>query len=212
MDDRTQRLGQHTAQTVPSWAVAALGPVPADPAGRHQWEHKASAIAAYREMYGYNHPGDPIGPEPSHQTPDQRAAWHEALTTLKPADGPDVRAIPDGWLWLIRDTYAAETAWAPRYVGKELRLSRLGAFDAGLGAIRADAGIGVSELRASVYIPHYPQALWPDDAVEPSKRVLVGSLFGYIFARVGEPQRGEFSIGTFPIAISYYLACPQPAR
>ena len=47
--------------------------------------------------------------------------------------------MPDGRLWLLRDAYAAETAWAPRHVGKELRLSRLGAFDAGLGAIRADA-------------------------------------------------------------------------
>jgi hypothetical protein len=47
--------------------------------------------------------------------------------------------MPDGRLWLIRDTYAAETAWAPRHVGKELRLSRLGAFDATLGAIRSDA-------------------------------------------------------------------------
>ena len=64
MDDRTQRLGQHTAQTAPSWAITALGPVPADPAGR-QWEHNASAIAAYRETYRYDYPGDPIGPEPS---------------------------------------------------------------------------------------------------------------------------------------------------
>jgi hypothetical protein len=47
--------------------------------------------------------------------------------------------MPDGRLWLLRDVYAAKTAWAPRHVGKELRLSRLGAFDAGLGAIRADA-------------------------------------------------------------------------
>ena len=139
MDDRTQRLGQHTAQTAPAWAIAALGPVPAYPAGRRQWEHKASAIAAYREMYGYDNPGDPIGPEPSRQTPDQRAAWHQAFTALSPAGGADVHTMPDGRLWLIRDSYAAETAWAPRHVGKELRLSRLGAFDAGLGAIRADA-------------------------------------------------------------------------
>ena len=47
--------------------------------------------------------------------------------------------MPDGRLWLLRDSYAAETAWAPRHVGKELRLARLGAFDAALGAIRADA-------------------------------------------------------------------------
>ena len=79
MDDRTRRLGQHTAQTAPTWAVTALGPVPANSAARRDWEHKAAAIAAYREMYGYDHPGDPIGPEPSHQAPGQRAAWHEAF-------------------------------------------------------------------------------------------------------------------------------------
>ena len=139
MDDRTQRLGQHAANTAPAWVVNALGPVPVDPATRGAWHAKAAWIAAYRETYGYGHPEDPIGPEPSHQTPDRRAAWHQAFAALRPADGPDVRAMPDGRLWLLRDTYAAETAWAPPYVGKELRLARLGAFDAALNAIRADA-------------------------------------------------------------------------
>ena len=68
MDDRKQRLGQHAAQTAPAWAVNALGPVPADPAARRDWETKAASIAAYRETYGYDHPDDPIGPEPSHET------------------------------------------------------------------------------------------------------------------------------------------------
>ena len=139
MDDRKQRLGQHAARTTPAWAINALGPVPGSPAARRDWERKASSIGAYREMYGYEHPDDPIGPEPGHQTPDQRAAWHEAFLALGPADGPDVRAMPDGRLWLIRDTYAAETAWAPRHVGRELRLARLGASTADQGAIRADA-------------------------------------------------------------------------
>jgi hypothetical protein len=139
VDDRTRRLGQHTTRTASAWAVTALGPVPADPAARRDWERKAAPIAAYREMYGYDHPGDPIGPEPSQQAPDQRAAWHQAFLALGPAAGHDIRAMPDGRLWLLRDTYAAQTAWAPRYVGKELRLSRLGAFDAALGAVRADA-------------------------------------------------------------------------
>ena len=139
MDDRTQRLGQHAAQTGPAWALAALGPVPADAADRRAWQTKAASIAAYRETYGYDHPDDPIGPQPSHQSPEQRAAWHQAFAALGPADGPDVRAIPDGQLWLLRDSYAAQTAWAPRHVGKELRLARLGAFDAALNAIRADA-------------------------------------------------------------------------
>ena len=139
MDDRTRRLGQHLAQHPPAWAITALGPAPGDPAARRDWEHKASTIGAYREMYGYTHPDDPIGPEPACTTPDQRAAWHQAFAALGPADGPDVRIMPDGRLWLLRDTYAAQTAWAPRYVGKELRLARLGAFDAALGAIRARA-------------------------------------------------------------------------
>jgi hypothetical protein len=139
MDDRTRRLGQHAAQTGPTWAVNALGPVPAGQTARRAWEQKAASIARYREIYGYDHPDDPIGPEPARDAPDQRAVWYEAFAALGPAGQPDVRPMPDGRLWLLRDVYAAETAWAPRHVGKELRLSRLGAFDAGLGAIRADA-------------------------------------------------------------------------
>ena len=139
MDDRTRRLGQHTTLTAPAWAVNALGPVPADPATRQTWATKAAPIAAYRETYGYDHPHEPIGPEPAREAPDQRAAWHEAFAVLGPADSLDVRAMPDGQLWLTRDTYAAETAWAPPHTGKELRLARRAAADADLGAIRAAA-------------------------------------------------------------------------
>jgi hypothetical protein len=113
MDDRTRRLGQHTAQTSPAWAVTVLGPVPTAQAARRAWEHKAAAIATYRETYAYDHPDDPIGPEPSRESPDQRAAWYQAFATHGPAGGPGIRALPDGRLWLLRDTYAAETAWAP---------------------------------------------------------------------------------------------------
>jgi hypothetical protein len=95
------------ARTAPSWAVSALGPVPAGSAACRHWEDKAAPVAAYREMYGYHHPDDPIGPEPARQAPDQRAAWHEAFAALGPAGQPDVRALPDGQLWLTRDAYAA---------------------------------------------------------------------------------------------------------
>ncbi len=47
--------------------------------------------------------------------------------------------MPDGRLWLLRDAYTAETAWAPHHVGKELRLARLGAATVDQGAIRATA-------------------------------------------------------------------------
>jgi TrwC relaxase/AAA domain len=139
MDGRKQRLGEHAAEHPPAWAVTALGAVPGDGAARQEWVQKAASIGAYREMYGYHHPADPIGREPSPDSPDQRAAWHEAFLGLGPADGPDVRGMPEGRLWLVRDTYAAETAGAPQHVGKELRLVRLGAANAQLDAIRADA-------------------------------------------------------------------------
>jgi hypothetical protein len=139
MDDRKRRLGEHAVEHAPGWAVTALGPVPQDAAARQEWQRKASSVGAYWEMYRHQHPEDPIGPEPTHDSPDQRAAWHEAFLALGPADGPDVRAMPNGRLWLIRDTYTAETNWAPRHVGKELRLVRLGAVNAELDAIRASA-------------------------------------------------------------------------
>ena len=37
MDERTARLGQHVAETLPLWAERDLGPVPDDPAGRQDW-------------------------------------------------------------------------------------------------------------------------------------------------------------------------------
>jgi AAA domain/TrwC relaxase len=95
MDDRTRRLGQHTAQTGPAWAISTLGPIPADPTARRTWQARAGSIAAYREMYSYSHPNDPVGPEPSRETPDQRAAWHQAHAALGPGGGRGVRAMPD---------------------------------------------------------------------------------------------------------------------
>jgi len=93
MDDRKQRLGQFAADHPPTWAIKALGPVPADSPSRQAWQHKASAISAYREMYGYDHPGDPIGPQPTADSPDMRVAWHAAFLALRTPDGPDVRGI-----------------------------------------------------------------------------------------------------------------------
>ena len=47
--------------------------------------------------------------------------------------------MPDGTLLHLRDTYPIETAWAPQYVGDELRQVRTGARHAHLAAIRAAA-------------------------------------------------------------------------
>ena len=139
MDARTDRIGEHAASHPPAWATAALGPVPAHPPDRLAWQKRAAAIGAWRELSGYDDPADPIGPEPAAAAPDVRAAWHQALAALGPADGPDVRGMPDGRLLHLRDTYPVETAWAPRYVGDELRQVRAAAWDARLAGLRAAA-------------------------------------------------------------------------
>ena len=138
MDDRTRRLGEHAAATEPAWARQSLGPVPDDPVARLDWEQRASLVAAYRERYGYAHPDDPIGPEPSKASPEARAAWHTALAALGRVDGIDLRGCTDGDLWLRRSTYERETAWAPPHVTEELRLMRTAERDAHVNAIRAD--------------------------------------------------------------------------
>jgi hypothetical protein len=144
MDARRERIGEHAAASSLPWAVNALGPVPADPAARLNWQERAASIGAYRELSGYHHPADPVGPEPVAGTPDLRAAWHEALAALGPADGPDVRGMPDGLLLRLRGTYPVETAWAPPWVGDELRQARAGARDARLADLRATAEAAIA--------------------------------------------------------------------
>ena len=139
MDARKVRIGEHAAENALPWAVNALGPVPDHPLDRLEWQRRASSIGAYRELSGHDHPTEPIGPEPIAGDPDKRAAWHEAFAALGPVDGPDVRGLPDGTLLHLRDTYPIETAWAPKWVGDELRQVRLGAQEARLAAIRAEA-------------------------------------------------------------------------
>ena len=139
MDARKDRIGEHAAEHALPWAVTALGPVPEHPLDRLDWQRRAASIGAWRELSGYHHPAEPIGPEPAAAAPDLRAAWHEALAALGPGDGPDVRGMPDGRLLHLRDTYPIETAWAPQYVGDELRQVRAAAWHARLAGLRASA-------------------------------------------------------------------------
>jgi hypothetical protein len=139
MDERRDRIGQHAADHQPAWAVNALGPAPADPDERQHWQERASAVGSYRELFGHDDDRQPIGPEPVADQPDKRVLWYEAWRALGPTDGADLRDRTDGSLWLIRDQYQAETAWAPKHVGQELGYVRVGAEDARLRVIRSQA-------------------------------------------------------------------------
>ncbi len=149
MDGRKARIGAHAASAVLPWATAALGPVPDDPGARAGWEQRAASIGAYRELSGYadpDDPEDPVGPEPT-GPPDLRAVWHEALTALGPATGQDVRGITDGRLLQLRATYPLETAWAPAYVGDQLRQTRIAGRDAHYSSVTKLAEATAAELR-----------------------------------------------------------------
>jgi hypothetical protein len=147
MDGRVERLGPFIARQRPPWAIEAFGEVPGEPEARRAWEHKAARVEAYRERF-WDDPREAIGPEPAAASPEKRAAWHAAAQALgRPADGPGLRYRDTGSLWLIRDTYQAETAWAPRFVSPELRSMRIGAREAELTRARAAAEARAAQAR-----------------------------------------------------------------
>jgi hypothetical protein len=182
MDDRTRRLGEHAAATQPAWACQALGPLPDDPVARLDWERRASVVAAYRERYGYAHPDDPVGPEPSKASPEARAAWYTALAALGRVDGIDLRGCTDGDLWLRRSTYERETAWAPPHVTEELRLMRTAERDAHVNAVRAEHEIRAAKDDQAAERHRQLAAIW---------RALEGKAAGEaeMFAAVQETRR-----------------------
>jgi hypothetical protein len=139
MDARAERLGEHTVQTTPAWALQALGPVPNDPVERLDWQNRASKIATYRELYGTGDDREVIGPEPTENAPEMRAAWHDAFAAITRTGAVDVRDLPDQSLIHMRASYRSETGWAPPHVGKQLREVRQGAETMRLKAIRAEA-------------------------------------------------------------------------
>jgi len=139
MDARAERLGEHALQSSPAWALQALGPVPEDPLERLDWQQRASKIATYRELYGTDGHRDVIGPEPTGNAPEMRAAWHDAFAAITCTDAVDIRNLPDRSLTHMRDSYKTETGWAPPHVGKQLRDVRLGAETMRLKAFRAEA-------------------------------------------------------------------------
>jgi conjugative relaxase-like TrwC/TraI family protein len=124
MDGRQRRIGEHAAREAQLWATQALGQVPDGAEARAEWEAKAGRLGTYREMFGWDHPGEAIGPEPGATFPEARAEWHSAFAELARVEGIDVRNLTDGQLLARRRAYEAETSWAPKHVAEELRAAR----------------------------------------------------------------------------------------
>ena len=109
-----------------------------------RWTGSSGSGMPARSAHTGNCPATTIPPNQSDPNPQQATRTNGPPGTrpspsLGPVDGPDVRGLPDGTLLHLRDTYPIETAWAPKWVGDELRQVRLGAQEAHLAAIRAEA-------------------------------------------------------------------------
>jgi DNA transposition AAA+ family ATPase len=122
MDERQRRLGEHAAENQPAW-TQALGPVPEHPLDRADWEHRAGQVAAYREMWGWTHPYEPVSPRPGRHSPEAQAAWQAAAEALGWQPG-SLREHSDGQLWAWRSAFGREMVWAPPYKGDDLAVVR----------------------------------------------------------------------------------------
>lgn len=121
MDARQAALGEQAAAQPPEWAAEHLGPVPDELAERAEWTERAGRVAAYREMYDRESLPVVLGPAPSREEPEARAAWDSAYDALgAPEEGRDYAAAGDDELRAMVTTYAREQVWAPQYVANLL--------------------------------------------------------------------------------------------
>ena len=91
----------------PPGRSARLGRCPMTPVDRLDWQNRATKIATYRELYGSGDDPQVIGPEPTGNGPEMRAAWHDAFAASARTDCVDVRTLPDSSLMHMHDTYRA---------------------------------------------------------------------------------------------------------
>ena len=139
MDARQDRIGEHAAEHALPWAVAAVGPVPDDPPGGPTGSGGPRPSAPGGNYPATTTPATRSAPSPSRPPRTCVRPGTEALAARAPPTGRDVRGMPDGTLLHLRDTYPIETAWAPQYVGDELRQVRAAAREVCLAGLRAAA-------------------------------------------------------------------------
>ena len=124
-DARREQLGHQAAADAPQWAVEALGPVPDDDQRRAQWERRAGAVAAHRELTGHDDSATAIGGPPKTGQVEAYASWRTAWHALgRPEADRDEAEMSDGQLLIRIRAYQREQNWAPPYVANELAGTR----------------------------------------------------------------------------------------
>jgi hypothetical protein len=125
-DDRRRELGAQVALDPPQWAVESLGPAPAEPIERLDWEQRAGAVAAWRELSGHSDPADALGAAAPFGQPEHYAAWRAAWTALgRPEPARADAELSDGLLRVRVRALVREENWAPPYVGESLTAATL---------------------------------------------------------------------------------------
>ena len=140
MDARKDRIGEHAAEHALPWAVDGAGPG----ARRIRWTGWTGSSGPPPSAPGGNYPATAIPPTRSDPSPSRppRTCAPPGTRPWPPSARPTARtcaACPTGRLLHLRDTYPVETAWAPQYVGDELRQVRAAAREARLAGLRASA-------------------------------------------------------------------------
>ncbi len=124
-DSRRQELAEAATLDPPDWALAALGHPPQDSDERDGWQTRVGAVAAHRELTGYDDPLEPLGPPPKAGQVEAYASWRAAWRALgRPDAERDELELSDGQLRMRVRALRREESWSPRYVGNELAGTR----------------------------------------------------------------------------------------
>jgi hypothetical protein len=121
-DNRRRELGTQVAEEAPAWAVSRLGPVPAEPTERLEWEHKAGVAAGYRESRGWTDARRAVDNTPGISTPERRAAWHQAADAIGYSeDSREEAGMSEGQLRNRIAAFRNEQKWAPAHADEALK-------------------------------------------------------------------------------------------
>jgi conjugative relaxase-like TrwC/TraI family protein len=138
MDRRQNALGERAVEAPPELVARHLGEPPEDPTQREDWVRRAGAVGAYRELYEPQR--ENLGPTPSRENPEARAAWMRAYDALgRPDELRDYHEATDDELRELIVAYEREETWAPDHVADALRETRQRAADYATRAELADA-------------------------------------------------------------------------